>query len=273
MLVLRVAKSRSRDDALPGGNCRLHLLLPVTRSLLQNLIILIYSDRIFVSLLSSITSLLVLQLLDWLADHLHQVLLEGLLLEDKAVLVPDEVRHFRVPSVLLHASFKQPEHVLVIGVLCELELAAIVHELAELLWMALAQLVHSDFQLLLLDIVVLFVLRSARETLPGETASQEVQQHVPDGLEVITTRLLVPDVSVDTSVSGSSGEVLALAERNVLAVGVLVALGETEIDNVDVIFIGVVASNQEIVRLDVSVNNALLVDFLNALNLFNHIYL
>lgn len=51
--------------------------------------------------------------------------------------------------------------------------------------MALAQLIHSDLKLLLLDIVVLLVLRSAWETLPGETPAQEVQEHVADSLEVI----------------------------------------------------------------------------------------
>ena len=110
------------------------------------------------------------ELLNRLVDDLHQVLLEGLLLENKAVLVPDEVGHLGIPAVLLHAALEEAEHVLVVGVLGELELAAVVHELAELLGVALAQLVHSDLQLLLLDVVVLFVLRPARETLPREAA-------------------------------------------------------------------------------------------------------
>lgn len=129
--------------------------------------------------------LLVLQLLDRLADDLHEVLLECLFLEHQAVLVPDEVRHLGVPAVLLHAALEQPQDILVIGVLGELQFAAVVHEFAELLGVALAQLVHGDFELLLLDVVVLLVLGAAGETLPRETAAQEVQQHVPDGLEVV----------------------------------------------------------------------------------------
>jgi hypothetical protein len=53
--------------------------------------------------------------------------------------------------------------------------------------MSFAQLVDRNFKLLLFDIVVFLVLRSARESLPRETASQEVQQYVADGLEIISS--------------------------------------------------------------------------------------
>lgn len=234
-----------------------------------------YSNGVLVKLLGSFglsllfASLLVLQLLDRLADDLHQVLLEGFFFEHKAVLVPDEIRHLGVPPVLFHASFEQPQNVLVVGVFSELQLAAVVHEFAELLGMALAQLVHSDFELLLLDVVVLLILRASGQTLPRETASQEVQQHVANCLEVVPPRLFVADVSVDTGVAGGACEVLALPERNVLAVGVLVTLGKTEINDVDVVLVGVIAADQEVVWLDVSVDDALFVDFLNSLDLLN----
>ena len=131
--------------------------------------------RVLLNLLLRVLSrggaLLVLELLDGLADDFHKVLLEGLLLKDKAVLVPDEVGYLGVPAVLLHAAFKQAEDELVVGVLSELEFAAIVHELTELLGVALAQLVDSDLQLLLLDVVVLLVLRAARQTLPRQAAA------------------------------------------------------------------------------------------------------
>jgi hypothetical protein len=63
-----------------------------------------------------------------------------------------------------------------------LELATVIHEFAELVGVTLGQLIHSDLELLLLDVVVLFVLRSARQTLPGKTSAQEVQQHMADCL-------------------------------------------------------------------------------------------
>ena len=220
-------------------------------------------------LLLFLSSLLGLEFLDGLADDLHEVLLEGFLFEDEAVLVPDEVGLLGVPAVLLHAALEEAEHVLVVGVLRELKLPAVVHELAELLGVALAELVHSHLQLLLLDVVILLVLGTAWEALPGEAASQEVEQYVPDCLEVVSPRLLVADVGVDRGVPCSAGQVLTLTEWDVLAVRVLVALGETEINDVDVVFICVVAADQEVVGLDVSVDDALLVHLLDALDLYS----
>lgn len=92
-----------------------------------------------------------------------------------------------------------------------------------------------------------------------------------DSFKVVTPRLLVTNVSVDTRVPSSPCQVLTFSEGDVLAVRVLVALGETEVDDIDVVLICVVAAYEEIVRLDVSVDNALLVHLLNSLNLFNHI--
>ena len=133
-----------------------------------------------------LTSFLVILFLDGLADDLHEILLEGLLLEDETVLVPDEVGHLGVPAVLLHATLEQTKDILVVGVLSELKFAAVVHELAEFLRVALAQLINGNLELLLLDVVVLLVLGASWKALPRKTASQEVQQHVSDGLKIIS---------------------------------------------------------------------------------------
>jgi hypothetical protein len=57
----------------------------------------------------------------------------------------------------------------------------------------------------------------------------------------------------------------------VFTVGVLVTLSKTEVDDIDVVLVCVVAADEEVVGLYVSVDNALFVDLLNSLNLFNHI--
>lgn len=134
--------------------------------------------------------------------------------------------------------------------------------------MTLAQLIDGDLELLLFDVVVLLVLGSARKTLPWETASQEVQQHVSDCLKIISSGLFVPDVSVNASVSGSTSEVFALAEGDVLTIRVLVAFSETEIDDENVIFVLIIATDQKVIRLNISMNDPLLMDLLNSLNLF-----
>ncbi len=133
--------------------------------------------------------------------------------------------------------------------------------------MALAQLVNCDLELLLLDVVVLFVLGASGKALPRQTAAQKVEQHVADRLQVVPARLLVTNMRVDTRVSGSSGQVLALAEGNMFTIGVLVTLGETEIDDEYVVLVVVSATDQEVVGLDISVNDSLLVNLLNSLYL------
>ena len=74
-------------------------------------------------------------------------------------------------------------------------------------------------------------------------------------------------MGVDACVAGGTGEVLALAERNMLSVGVLVAFRETEIDDVNVVLVRVSASDQEVVRFNITMNNALFVNLLNTLDL------
>ena len=75
-------------------------------------------------------------------------------------------------------------------------------------------------------------------------------------------------MSINTSISGSSSQILSLTEWDVFTIRVFVAFSETEIDDVDVVFVGVVTADQEVVWLDVSVNYSLFMDFLNSLNLY-----
>ena len=48
-----------------------------------------------------------------------------------------------------------------------------------------------------------------------------------------------------------------------LSLGVFVALSETEVNDVDVVFSAIIAANQEVVWLDISMNDPLFVDLLN----------
>ena len=89
-------------------------------------------------------------------------------------------------------------------------------------------------------------------------------------LQVVSAGLLVAYVSVDTGIASCSSQVLALSEGDVLSVGGAVALGQTKVDDVDIILCGIVAANEEVVRFYVSVNNALLMYDFNSLNLFKN---
>lgn len=71
---------------------------------------------------------------------------------------------------------------------------------------------------------------------------------------------------VNTGISGSSSQVLTFSEGNMLSLRVFIALCETEINNVYIIFCGICVSYQEIIGLDISMNYALFMHFLNSLN-------
>ena len=74
-------------------------------------------------------------------------------------------------------------------------------------------------------------------------------------------------MSVNTRIACSTCEVLTLTEWNVLVIGVLVALCQPEIDDVNVVLSALSSTYQEIVGFDIAVDNAFLMDFLDALDL------
>ena len=74
----------------------------------------------------------------------------------------------------LHATLEKSNAGTIVGFLLKLELAAVLHELAELIWVAAAQFFQTGLYLLFLDVVVLFVFGAARETLPWQLSLYQV---------------------------------------------------------------------------------------------------
>jgi glycopeptide antibiotics resistance protein len=74
-------------------------------------------------------------------------------------------------------------------------------------------------------------------------------------------------VCVDAGVSCCPSQVLALSERDVLTFTILEALGQTEVNDEDVVLVMLLSPYQEVVRFDVSVDNAFFMDLLNSLDL------
>ena len=132
--------------------------------------------------------------------------------------------------------------------------------------MSAAELFKGSFNLLLLDSGVLLILGATRESLPGELALEKVQNDVADGLQVVSSRLLDALVGRNGGVPGRSSQVLAVLVRDVLTFTVFVALCEAEVDDVDVVLGGLCATDQEVVWLDVSVDDSLLMHLFNATN-------
>lgn len=88
-------------------------------------------------------------------------------LEEKAVLVPDEVRRAKLEVVALHAALEQAEDVAIVGVCGEGQTTAIVHELLELGRLVQAQFVDGHLLLFALDVIIFLVFRASWEALPG----------------------------------------------------------------------------------------------------------
>ena len=136
----------------------------------------------------------------------------------------------------LHAFAEEAQAVLVVGLLLELQSAAIDHVIIELLRHSLAEVLEPRLELLVLDVLILFVLVPPREALPRQAAFHEVQEHVSDGLKVISSTLLLAFVRVEGCVAGGARQVLAVAIRNVRPISRFVVLGESKVYDVQVVF-------------------------------------
>jgi len=89
---------------------------------------------------------------------------------------------------------------------------------------------------------------------------------VANRLQVIPPRLLDSLVRGDRRIPGRASQILAIFVGDVLALAVLVALGQTKVDDVDAVTRGVRASDQEVVRLDVAMDNSLFMHLFDPLD-------
>lgn len=131
---------------------------------------------------------------------------------------------------------------------------------------AVAQVLDSSGLLLLSDLLILLLVGSSLQALPWEAAAQEIHKHVAQRLQVISPRLFATKVGVDTHVTGRTRQRLAFSVGNVLLrLGITVLLRHTKVDDVDDVgSLGARAADQEVVGLDVTVDEVLLVDGLDA---------
>ena len=93
------------------------------------------------------------------------------------------------------------------------------HELLEFFRLIAAELLDGGLLLLFLNVGVLLGLGSTRESLPRKGAAQEVKDNVTNGLEIVSSGLLVTKMGVDGGISGSTSEVLAISKGDVLTIG------------------------------------------------------
>lgn len=84
--------------------------------------------------------------------------------------------------------------------------------------------------------------------------------------EVITSTLFFAQMRIEGSVTCSSSQIFAFSVWNVLTVGSPIEFSEAEINYIDKVLSLIVSSNQEIIRLNVSMDYPFLVDFLDTLD-------
>lgn len=133
-------------------------------------------------------------------------------------------------------------------------------------WISLAQVFDRRRLLLFADLLVLLLVRGCLQPLPRKAASQKIQEHMPKSLEVVSPGLLSSEMRVDAHIACRARQRLSLPVRNMLLrLGVSVLLGHPKVDDMDHVgrFCGR-AADEEVVRLDVSVNEILLVDGLDS---------
>lgn len=78
--------------------------------------------------------------------------------------------------------------------------------------------------------------------------------------EIITSTLFFTEVGIERGISGSSRQIFTISERYVLTVRSSIKLGETKVNDIDKVFRLISASYEEVVRFDVTMQNALGVD-------------
>lgn len=166
----------------------------------------------------------------------------------------------------LHAVSEEAKAILIVGLLLELETPAVDHVVVELVWHALAEVLEARLQLLILNILVLLILVAPGQALPRQTALDKIQYDMAYGFQIITSTLLLSFVRIQGCVASRASQILAITIWNMLAVRGLVVLGEPEVDNVERVLRMLLRTDQEVVWLDVSVDDPLLVALLDPLN-------
>mmetsp|Transcript_39474 Transcript_39474/g.118192 ORF Transcript_39474/g.118192 Transcript_39474/m.118192 type:complete len:278 (+) Transcript_39474:153-986(+) len=161
---------------------------------------------------------------------------------------------------------QQSPHVSIVRTVLEAQTATVVQIGDKLAGEVLAENLNRRGHLLLHDLLVLLLLGVCLQALPGQAPPVEVHQHITHGLQVIATALLNTQVGIDAGIPGGACQVLVLAVRYVLLrLGVSILLCKTKVDDVHLVCL-LSEANQEVVRLDITMNEVLCVHIFHPVN-------
>ena len=112
---------------------------------------------------------------------------------------------------LHHRRAEQISQILIVGSFIEAKLATVVEVHVEGGREALAEVLQTHAQLGVQNSLVFFLLRLRTQTLPRKAATEEVQQHIAEGLEVVSPTLLDAEMISYARIAWRAGETLVLA--------------------------------------------------------------
>ena len=122
----------------------------------------------------------------------------------------------------------------------------------------LSHLLESSYFLVLLSFAV------DLNTLPGEFPNQEVEEQVPQRLQIISSALFISFVRSNTGIASSSYETLSSLDGYVLtSLEVSVSFSKAKVNDVDRLAV-LPAPSHEVVSLDIPVYKSLSMDLLKS---------
>lgn len=169
----------------------------------------------------------------------------------------------------LHAALKEGQAGLVVGLLLEFKRAAVLHKFFEFGGLTTAQVFERGLDLLLLDGSILLVLGSAGKSLPWERAFKQVEQDVADTFQIIASGLFFTLMGRNGGISGGTSQILSILVWNMISLTIHVALGKTKVNDVDEVTGGLGRSDEEVIRLHITMDNSLGVDLLEMFHELN----
>jgi hypothetical protein len=115
-----------------------------------------------------------LNFLRLLAYDIQHTSLKALFVSRKEVLLPIIIVGIWIEIVSFHALLEQAHAIFIIRLLFEFQLPTVSHIIVELLWLSPAQFFEWHLELLLFNVLVFFILVLSGQSLPGQTALDEI---------------------------------------------------------------------------------------------------
>merc|ERR550532_767921 len=169
-------------------------------------------------------------------------------------------------KVAVQKVLEQASQIRIIWGFLKFEMAAIVEVCCEFTREMLAENLNWRCHFFHHDLRILLLLVWSRESLPWQTTDVKVHHHIPDSLQIVAPALFNAQVCVDTGVTRCASQIFALTVGNMLLrLWVPVLFCQAKVDDVHHVCL-LSKTNEEVVRLDVTVDEVLGMQVFNAID-------